>query len=510
MALEIKKNTLSVRTSDSKSCAKQSIDTQINLPDYCSDIKRILKCCVEPGISSVSVKGEKIGAVGGVVIRLIYINDDDNIDCCETQLDLDVSCEKGNLPENPVILAFPKTDYVNCRAMSQRRVSVNGSVAVNFTVLSESKREFVTHCDNMGIQLKKDSFKARNCVCQGSKSFDMSETVSLEGDSPDIGKILFSDAYCIVESKKTVTGKMLIKGELVCLIVYCPEKGDSKVFTLRHTMPISQIIDLAGVEEKSNCILKLDVNRFMVNAKADSSGKKRLVEISAKVTAVSLCREIKEQIGAVDCYSTDYEINFDSESIDFSVPVQEIKENRTVNKTYEIQGGMKEVCHIRAEDTDTKIQFENDKAKITLSSLLCIIYLNEKGIPSYLEKSFDLELVQNLPSEKGRLSGDVYGMIKNLSWSVTGKNNLSVSADVSVEGEICRKFSKKLCVDITVDEAATKKKDDCAVILYYPQKGEELWSIAKRYNTTIKLLEEENDLKNKETDDGMMLIVPTV
>ena len=153
MALEIKKNTLSVRTSDSKSCAKQSIDTQINLPDYCSDIKRILKCCVEPGISSVSVKGEKIGAVGGVVIRLIYINDDDNIDCCETQLDLDVSCERGNLPENPVILAFPKTDYVNCRATSQRRVSVNGSVAVNFTVLSESKREFVTHCANMGIQL---------------------------------------------------------------------------------------------------------------------------------------------------------------------------------------------------------------------------------------------------------------------------------------------------------------------------------------------------------------------
>lgn len=508
MALEFKKNILTGQAKDAAYSVKQSIDTQINLPDYCSDIKRILKCAVEPGVSSVAIKGEKLTAAGGVIIRLIYINDDDKFDCCETQLDLDVSCEAKSIPENAVLLVNTKNDYVNCRAMSQRRVSVSGSVAVNFTVLSEEKKEFISECDE--IETLKNGFKARNCLGIGSKNFDLSETVSLEGDGPDIGKVISADAYCTVDSKKTVTGKMLIKGELVCNVVYCDEKCDSKLYSLYHTMPISQIIDLAGVNEKSNCTLCLKVSRLMVNAKADSSGKKRLFEIAAKITALAKCSEIKELQGVADCYSTDFEISCESENVDFCIPVLEIKENKTASKSYELQGGIKEICHIKAEDTEVKIQFENDSAKILFSTLLSIIYINEKGIPAYAEKSFDFDFQHNVKQENGVLSGEVQGFIKTISWNVTGKNTVTVSADAVIEGEICRLEKKKLCMNITADTETKKKSDNCALILYYPQRGESLWSIAKKYNTTMKLLTEENELKNGEINEGRMLVVPTV
>lgn len=64
MPLEIIKN--SITQSDTAFCpsVRQNIDMGLNLPDYCTDIKRILKCCVEPGISNVSLKGEKLSATG--------------------------------------------------------------------------------------------------------------------------------------------------------------------------------------------------------------------------------------------------------------------------------------------------------------------------------------------------------------------------------------------------------------------------------------------------------------
>lgn len=506
MALEISKTTIKRKAGMINLTAKQSIDTRLNLPDYCGDIRRILKCTVETGISSAFIKGDKIGAVGGVTVRLIFVNDEDKIDCFETMLELDVSTENKNIPENAVLLTSVKTDYVNCRAMSQRSVSVSGSVAVNFALLSEAETEFVSDCSSLGVQLKKTSFKARNAVCHGAKSFDLTETVSLEGNCPDIGKVLFSDAYCTVDSKKTVTGKMLIKGEMVCNVVYCTDKGDNKLCKLTHKMPISQIIDLAGIQEKISNNLKLNVSRLIVNPKADSSGQKRLFEFAAKVTAFAECSEVKEYEGALDCYSTDFETDHKCETLELSVPFLEIRENKTLSKSYELQKGIKEICHIRAEETETKLQFEKDKAKVIFNSLLTIIYLNEKGVPSYAEKSFDCELQYKL-NEGEFFGGTADGFVKDIAWNVTDKNTVNVSADIIFEGEIFRKIKKKLCTEITVNEASPKGDRDCALILYYPQKGEELWNIAKKYNTTVKMLEEENEIKNGETVDGRMLII---
>lgn len=506
MALEIRKNTLRRKAGTVSLSAKQSIDTRLNLPDYCGDIRRILRCSVETGISSAFIKGDKIGATGGIILRLIYVNDEDKIDCFETQLDLDVSTESKNLPDNALLLASAKTDYVNCRAMSQRSVSVSGSVTVNFSLLSDSEAEFISGCDSMGVQVKKTSFKARNYVCQGVKNFDLSETVSLESNYPDIGKVIFTDAYCTVDSKKTVTGKMLIKGEMVCTVVYCSEKGDNKLCNITHKMPISQIIDLAGLQEKTESNLKLKISRLIVNPKADSSGQKRLFEIAAKLTAFAECSEIKEFEGVLDCYSTDYEAEHKCESFELCVPMLEIKENKTLSKAYELQKGIKEICHIRAEETETKLQFEKDKAKVIFNSLLTIIYLNEKGVPSYAEKSFDCEL-QYKVAEGEMFGGEAEGKVKNITWNITDKNTVSVSAEIIFEGEICRKTKIKLCTDISLNENAAKKESDCALVLYYPQKGEDLWSIAKKYNTTIKMLEEENELKNGDAVEGKMLII---
>lgn len=506
MALEIKKNTIKSKSNAVKISAKQSIDARLNLPDYCGDIRRILRCAVETGISSAAVKGDKVSAAGGIILRLIYVNDEDKIDCFETQLDLDVSAESKNIPENALLLTSAKTDYINCRAMSQRSVSVSGSVAVNFTIITENEKEFVSDCSSMGVQLKKSTFKAHNLVCLGVKSFDLSETVSLENSLPDIGKVIFSDAYCTVDSKKSVTGKMLIKGEMICTVVYCDDKGSNKLSVLTHKMPVSQIIDLAGIQDKTPGTLKLKVGRFIVNPKADSSGQKRLIEFAAKVTAFAECGEIKEFEGALDCYSTDYEVQHKCEAFELSVPFIEIKETKTLSKAFELQKGIKEICHIRAEEAETKLQIENDKAKVIFNSLLTILYINEKGVPSYAEKSFDCELQYKL-SDGEAFSGEAEGFVKDISWNITDKNTVTVSADIVFEGELCRKIKKKLCTDITVNEAVPKCDDDCALALYYAQKGEELWDIAKKYNTTVKMLEEENELKSGDTVDGRMLIV---
>ena len=73
MPMEIKKDTYSYCELFARSKCEQAVSLEINLPDYCSDIKKILKCTVTAGISNVSVSGESVNLSGTVVTRLIYV-----------------------------------------------------------------------------------------------------------------------------------------------------------------------------------------------------------------------------------------------------------------------------------------------------------------------------------------------------------------------------------------------------------------------------------------------------
>ena len=46
---------------------EQQVDSEINLPDYCPDIQRILKCTITPKITGVQTAGDRVTADGAAL-----------------------------------------------------------------------------------------------------------------------------------------------------------------------------------------------------------------------------------------------------------------------------------------------------------------------------------------------------------------------------------------------------------------------------------------------------------
>ena len=49
---------------------------------------------------------------------------------------------------------------------------------------------------------------------------------------------------------------------------------------------------------------------------------------------------------------------------------------------------------------------------------------------------------------------------------------------------------------------------DSSVLLYYPENGEKLWDIAKKYNSTSDSIISANDLKNTDDCSAKVLLIP--
>lgn len=510
MDFKAEKKTVFLSETREPVAAQQNIGADINLPDYCSDIKRILKCIIMPGITAVSISGEKITATGTAEIKLIYVSEKDKIDCYETQKDISVIAESKGLNDNVTVSARAKTNYVNCRATSQRRISIEGNIGITFELTEKVKKEIFSSCHGNGIQLKGSECAYESLICQREKVFDMGETVQIPAEKGIVGKILRCSAWAVLDSKKAVSDKLLIKGQLYTQLLYCKDNDEGKTEIFRHSMPISQIIDLQGIDENTSCSVSLSVRCITARRKPEASSDSSLIEIGAKVAAMCKCTLIDEVTTVEDCYSTSHEIKAGYTLEEFLCPVEIIERQKTVKKTVEIPSGdIGEIIDIWSGDVSSSMKGEGKKVKGECTVTLCLLYFNDKGVPQYTEKDINFTFEAPLKEEYEYLRCRFACDIRNIDVTVMARDKFEVSVETGIYAGIYSSVSKRILRDLQV-LVEKADKDDAALTLYFPAKGERLWDIARRYSTTSEAIKNENNMESDTVEGEKMLLIPAV
>ena len=101
--------------------------------------------------------------------------------------------------------------------------------------------------------------------------------------------------------------------------------------------------------------------------------------------------------------------------------------------------------------------------------------------------------------------------VTGVSYSISGDHTADVQIQLSVQGLLYKVSTVGIVSDISITEENPKKKDsDYALKLYYAGKGEKIWDIAKRYNTSVAAVTAENELETEQLSAPCMLLIPIV
>ena len=510
MSLEEKKKSIKTGVKLYEKSDTGRIETEIVLPDYCKEIKKLLKCSFIPGIHTVSLSGEKATAKGTGVIRVLYLGEDEELDAFEKSCEQSFSVQMKDVPQGSAVTARQKVDFINCRVTGQRKLSVNLAVSTVFDCFATKQEQFVDGTDEACLCTKKEKLSAREVESYCEKTFDMSETVVLNNEHPAAEKIVSCDSFCTLESKKYSSGKLLLKGEAVTDICYLAEKEKNKLHRFTHRMPVSQIIDVGECEDDTAFDVRLETKQLLCSLKADSSGSNRLVELSLRVSAFITGERKKETEVITDCYCTECEIEAEFTEPDFDCALREVNENLVHKGEIEFSSTVKEILFVKCLGVSKSISCSEDKAKADCSALLGVVYLDEGGVPSYCEKNLDFDfsyaIVKKFTSPMCDFSVDVL----SLSSSLTGNDKAQISLDYSVKGKFTCRHEKKILRKLTMLRDKPVKDKGAALTVYFPEKGERLWNIARSHNTTVELIMNENGMKNESDIKEGMLLIPCV
>jgi len=484
---------------------EQMVESDMTLPDYCPDITKILKCKIEPQVFSTTVTGDRVTIEGKAHIRLIYADENNGVCCYEQSYPFSKYFEDASVSENVTAIIKSKVEYVNCRAISARKADIRSSVVFMFKLVKKTTHEVICEADGSGIQMKKESYLVSDFCNIAEKSFSVGEVFELSTDMPSVTQIIRENAVVIPGEVKLINSKVLFKAELNINIVYSDKDGNLNMF--KNSIPITQVVEIDGISEDSFAEVTTDVTSLEIQLKSDANSEMRLFDINSRVQSVAKVYSDRDFAGVSDAYSTEYDIELKRK------PIKLHKRKTVINDTalYKaeldfVSTGISKIIDIWTTYIKTKTSFNENSAIIKIIATICIVYTDRDSIPSYAEREVEIEYKKPMESGKSFYFNPDCKIVE-INAVVLADTKCEIKVEYILSGNVFETEIKNLITEIIMGEKKIDSKNRSAVTVYFPEINENVWDIARKYNSTVEKIKEENSLQEDKISNRCMLMI---
>lgn len=493
---------------------EQPVEKDFVLPDYYPDIFRILKCTVSPSVTSHSLNGGRLSFETAVVIRVMYLSENDRrINCLEHKLNLSKTLDLNGECINPCITVTPKCDYVNCRVVNQRRLDIRGAVTSAVKVTAEIKQNVVSDAFGGCIQLKKQLLTYPSRRLNVAKRVTVIDELELSPSKPSASAVLRCGCTINQGERKIIAGKLITKGEAEISMLYSciNSAGEDSAETMKFTVPFSQIIDVDGIDETFDADLDISVGSCEIIPKGENN-----TSFECELVLLVNCTAVKYETSQVvtDAYSTGYECELTPCGAQVECPPVQIDETCQTECTLKYQdGAISCVYDGFAECRSVSARLNEEKNCFVLSGsvIFSVLGAGEDRIPFYMENEtpFEAEIPVSSCNDASAVSCEPRVCVSGCSYYLAGEDTVEMKAELRIGGTIKNSVSGELLSEIKIlADKPRSRESSYALKLCRCSQNEDIWDIAKKYSTSVSAIMEENELTDDKISQHGMLLIP--
>lgn len=486
---------------------EQPIECDALLPDYCPDIVRILKCSVTPAVTGRRASPGKLELEGMAVVTVYYVSTGEGVAHGEYKVPFSRIVEMRADHPAPVLSLSAQVDYINCRAVNQRRLDIRGALVIKVRATGCREEQAAAEGAGMGLQLKREQTEATRLLGQCCRESHLTEQVELPGGKSPIRAIARVGAATRVTDVKQVAGKAVLRGELNLHILY--QSGDGGFETLDCTLPTNTVCELEGLTEDSLCDVWQQVTSVTAEPAAAEDGEYRCVAIDALVESQVQGWQHYTARYCSDCYSTKNLCSFRTKTATLTRVCGTLSETVPYKETVPLPEKVEEIADLWCDVTGVTIRGDAGGPVAQLRLAVSMFARMEDGQLYYFDKVLEAE--HKIACEVEGAALEAQACCQSTNWTFSsGGDSVEIRCELVFSGVLSVQERAMLLDDIQVDE--TRPKEDTAapgLYLYLADPGETLWDIAKRYNTNIDRITEENP-DGETAEDRRVLLIPVL
>lgn len=483
------------------------IDTEYNLPDYCPDIQKVLKCRVVPELSSYGVSEDTLRCEGVCDIRVLYLDaKGETLRCCDFTKEFSAAIKVKSAQEKAVAWVRASVEHITCRAVNARRLDLHLAVSLKALAVVQRQEQLTSGLEGEGIQVRGERHSVSQAVNALSHQFTLEDRLPLKNGKPPMESILRKEISCRVTDCKLAQGQLAVSGRADISFLYL-SSVDGSLEKMAASVEFSQVIECAGASEDCLCDLRVVAGESSLQPREDDVGEYTSVDVSLKVFLTAFLYQPCEVELVSDAFSTQapMDLRFAQSSL---LAVQEVysevlKKKCTLTATEE---EIQKVVDLWCEQEGVQSTCGEGKLSYRVRYTLCLLYRGTSGRLLYLEKSFEGTFATELEGAFAQRSDSV-SLTGLWEYRIADKNTVEASVETWVSSLLYSRESVSYLSSAGMGENAQPYPHQPQLLVYYASLGERLWDIAKSHRALLSDLQEQNDLYEDTLPDARPLII---
>ncbi len=444
-------------------------ECEIILPDYCPNILRILQSTATPHIRSSVQNGEKITVEGSVEFRILYLPEEGPLKAVGQQSPFAVTLDA---PEGGEYRA--ETGRITCtaRALNSKKIHVRSSLQIRLK--GDGTTTLPTPEFPEEFQLKTCKKQGTSRRCGGEKPLRISDEFEMEPGKVAT-EILQTKITFRQTEEKILSDKLIVKADMLFDLLCAADDGS--VFGAKKTVPVSQILDLPGITPDCTCRTGMELLSCSLTPREEGVDGTQTVGYEAEISVYGTAYRVTEGVLTEDAYSTVSTSDCTKKTV-YTESFLPIEESGSIREVAEV-GTCTGILWGEVRPELQKIRYREEDGKIVCDGVWdCRILCNDgEGTPGAINKEipFSLELPAEGKSIPVRNDTDL--ILTDAVFTQTDATHVELRGNYRWKGLIFLREEGSAVTEVSV--TGPRPKTEEALTLFYAQRGESLWEIAK-------------------------------
>ena len=489
---------------------EQAIDADFTLPDFCPDVSKIFKCNAIPRIVSKSLNGASVTIDGNVAVSILYCDKESRFCSYEYIYPFSKTVELSKDATGANVTVKVKCDYINCRAVTGRKIDIHGAVGIYLRVFKRKCDEIISDIDDSLIEVKRITSPATVPMGYSEKYLLIEEDIPLTSAQMSIESILKTNSSVCIQETKIINDKAVVKGEMFVSILYCPE-GEGIPQIIKTTLPFSQIVDIDGVTDSCECECKAEICVVDIKPKVTTSAEQRCFGINAKIllSCEAYCSNEIPMIS--DAFSRKFEADIKRKNLSIEKITCTLNERFNCKKSIDLDFNINNIIDVWCFVQNCYTKFADGKMVVNGTLMTGIFACDENNIPVYFEKPTDFEYKIPFCESMGTPHCDPQIEVVSCGFTIISVNKIEIHTELGINAGIYETKEVSLVCDMEVDEKKTINRDkQCAMVIYFAEENDSLWDIAQKYSASVNEIMSINKMEDDNLFNGKMLLVPLI